>query len=55
MAKDAKGHGSESRGSGGGTSCIYGLKVSQMSSTHRDILGSMIARIHRAQPQDALN
>jgi c-di-GMP-binding flagellar brake protein YcgR len=43
------------RGSGGGTSCIYGLKVSHMSSTHRDILGSMIARIHRAQPQDALN
>jgi c-di-GMP-binding flagellar brake protein YcgR len=39
------------RSSGGGTSCIYGLKVSQMSSTHRDILGSMIARIHRAQPQ----
>ena len=38
------------RGHGGGTSVIYGLKLNQMSSTHRDILGALLSKIHRSQP-----
>ena len=36
------------RGSGGGTSCVYGLKVDQMSQQHRDVLQGMLARVTRA-------
>lgn len=37
------------RGSGGSTSCVYGLKLDQMSPQHRDILNGMIARVSRSQ------
>jgi c-di-GMP-binding flagellar brake protein YcgR len=32
------------RNSGGGTSCVYGLQLDQMSDQHRDILQGLIAR-----------
>lgn len=37
------------RNSGGGTTCVYGLKLDQMSAQHRDILQGLIARVTRAQ------
>ena len=37
------------RNTGGGTSCVYGLKLDQMSDQHRDILQGLIARQTRAQ------
>ncbi len=37
------------RNSGGGTTCIYGLKLDEMTEPHRDILQGLIARVTRIQ------
>lgn len=36
-------------GSGGGASCVYGLRLESMSQEHRDILQGMIDRVTRSQ------
>ena len=35
------------RNSGGGTTCLYGLKLDQMSAPHREILQGLLARVTR--------
>ncbi|MEI6233699.1 MAG: PilZ domain-containing protein [Planctomycetota bacterium] len=40
------------RNSGGSTTCVYGLKVDEMSESHRDVLQGLIARVTRSNDDE---